>query len=163
MAYGRIACGQTTDSGRWSLFRFHFAVHLRGVGESGPNENTHAARRASLPCLRFFLIAFAGSSLRSYITGRLSNVGIRAVESFSCRRLERQLTSNAILRANNVACFLLTRVVRMMRGPRNLPSIDGMREKYPSLGEGLRIWVPQESRTGNCASEAACKCLILWW
>src|SRR5271156_5950722 len=30
------------DCGRRSRFRFHFAVHLGGVGEGGPNENTHA-------------------------------------------------------------------------------------------------------------------------
>jgi hypothetical protein len=44
------------------------------------------------------------------------NVGIQAGESFSRRRLESRLTSNASLRASNVACVLLTRVVRMMRG-----------------------------------------------
>src|ERR1700684_1199433 len=44
------------------------------------------------------------------------NVGIQAIESFSCRRLESRLTSNASLRASHVACVLLARVVRMMRG-----------------------------------------------
>jgi len=45
-----------------------------------------------------------------------------------CR--ERALTANASLRAGNVACVLLARVVRMMHGLRNLPSTGGMREMF---------------------------------
>jgi len=58
------------------------------------------------------------------------NVGIQAIGSFSCRRLDCRLTSNASLRASHVACVLLTRVVRMMRGPRNLLPTGGMREMF---------------------------------
>jgi hypothetical protein len=66
--------------------------------------------------LAIFLIAFAGSSLRSQSTGKPFNIGIQAEEFFSCSRLESQLTSIASLRASNLACVLLTRVVRVMRG-----------------------------------------------
>lgn len=40
----------------------------------------------------------------------------QAEVSSSCRRLESRLPLNASLRASHVACVLLTRVVRMMRG-----------------------------------------------
>jgi hypothetical protein len=127
--HGRKACRRRADRGRRSWFRFHFTVHLDGVGDGGPKENTHAARRASIPCLRgFFDRVFLRAALfGSQSTGKPFNVGIQAEESVLCRGLESRLTSSASLRASNVACVLLTRVVRMMRGPRTLPPTDSRR------------------------------------
>jgi hypothetical protein len=48
--------------------------------------------------------------------------------------------SNASLRASNVACVLLARVVRMMHGPRNLPPTGGMREMFE------RKWLEWDSK-----------------
>jgi hypothetical protein len=125
MTHGPQACRRTADSGRPSWSRFHFAVHLGGVGEGGRARIRMQHGVRLYHAWELFLIAFAGNSHRSQSTGKPFNVGIQAEESFSCRRLESRLTSNASLWASNDACVLLTRVVRTMRGPRNLPPTDG--------------------------------------
>jgi hypothetical protein len=53
----------------------------------------------------------SGAAVMISVPFRGANFGIQAGESFSCRRLESRLTSNVSLRASNVACVLLTRIV----------------------------------------------------